>query len=156
MNFSLSLRDVDLLTEWESTLIIWPKLCFQNALHFMKINPACCYEVTIQWVCVVRIDACWLWRLSVMWRWWEMNESVCSIGGITLTGKGPKYSYRNSRNCHFVHHKSHIGAWLNPSLRGERSATNHLSHDTATLRSVRGTIVTVERQLVLRILSVCL
>ena len=85
-----------------------------------------------------------------------MNDSVSSIGGMTLAGKRPNYSYRNSRNCHFVHHKSHIDVGLNPGLRGERPATNHLSHNTATLRRFRGTIVAVERQLGLHILSVCL
>lgn len=37
-----------------------------------------------------------------------MNESVYGIGGMTLTGEGPKYSYKNSRNCHFVDQKSYI------------------------------------------------
>jgi hypothetical protein len=32
-------------------------------------------------------------------------------------------------HCYYDHHKSHTGA--NPGLRGERSATNRLSHGTA-------------------------
>jgi hypothetical protein len=41
----------------------------------------------------------------------------------------PKYSGRNLSQCHFVHHKSYPGS--NPGLRGERPATNRLSHGTA-------------------------
>jgi len=116
MNFSLSLREVDLLIDWNSNLIICPKLRFQNPLHFIKISLACflgdTIRVTVQWARVVRTDDCWLWRLCLlprfMWRRREMYESWYSIGGVTLTGEGPKTSYRNSRNCHFVHHKSHI------------------------------------------------
>jgi hypothetical protein len=32
--------------------------------------------------------------------------------------------------CHFIHHKSHTDSTgINPGLRRERPATNHLSHN---------------------------
>jgi hypothetical protein len=37
----------------------------------------------------------------------------------------PKYSGKNLSQCHFVHYKSHMDY---PGLRGERPATNRLSH----------------------------
>jgi hypothetical protein len=42
----------------------------------------------------------------------------------------PKTSEKNLYHCHFVKHKYHPGA--NPGLRGERPATNGLSHGTAS------------------------
>jgi hypothetical protein len=36
---------------------------------------------------------------------------MLSIGGITDRGK-PKYSEKNLFHCHFVHHKSNMGANL--------------------------------------------
>jgi hypothetical protein len=35
--------------------------------------------------------------------------------------------------CHFVHHPTSIDPGANPGLRGERPATNDLSHGTANL-----------------------
>jgi hypothetical protein len=40
----------------------------------------------------------------------------------------PKNSEKNLYQCHFVYHKSH---WIDPGRRGERPATNCLSHGTA-------------------------
>jgi hypothetical protein len=40
---------------------------------------------------------------------------------------------KNLSQCHSVRHKSHMNlSSQNPSLRGERPATNRLSYDTAT------------------------
>jgi len=36
-----------------------------------------------------------------------MNEWVCSIGKIILTGKKSEHSEKNLAQCHSVHHKSH-------------------------------------------------
>jgi hypothetical protein len=44
-------------------------------------------------------------------------------------GVKPKDSEKNQSQCHFVHHKSHwIDLGANQGRRGERPATNHLSH----------------------------
>jgi len=43
-----------------------------------------------------------------------------------------KYLERNLSQCHFVYHKSHMDCLASkPVLRGERSATDRLSHGTA-------------------------
>jgi hypothetical protein len=47
------------------------------------------------------------------------HRSVCSIAGMILVGK-QKY-WRNMSQCHFVHHRTHMG----------RPATNDLSQGTA-------------------------
>jgi hypothetical protein len=41
-----------------------------------------------------------------------------------------KYLDKNLSQCHFVHHGSQMD-WSGSSLRGERPATNRLSHDMA-------------------------
>jgi hypothetical protein len=46
----------------------------------------------------------------------------------------PKYSERSLSQCPFVHHKSHMDRpGIDPGLRGERPATNSLSHGTAII-----------------------
>jgi hypothetical protein len=51
----------------------------------------------------------------------------------------PKFSGRNLPQCHFVYHKP---IWTdpgsNPGLRGERPATNRLSHGTAMSHLLMG------------------
>jgi len=56
-----------------------------------------------------------------------MNEWAYSTGGIIL-----KYLVENLSQCHFVYHIFHID-WpgIEPSLCGERLATNHVSYGTA-------------------------
>jgi hypothetical protein len=44
----------------------------------------------------------------------------------------PKYPGKNLSQCHFVHQKSHTDCpGIEPDFRGERSATNRLSHGKA-------------------------
>jgi hypothetical protein len=61
-----------------------------------------------------------------------MNQQVWCIGGYDTDRGNPKYLDKNLSQCHFVHH-SHGRTYLgsNPGLRGERRATNRLSHSTA-------------------------
>jgi len=115
---------------------------FPKGFAFMEINLACFFEVTVritvQWVSVVRTDACWLWRLCLLsrlcdtgerwmnqfaalveWHWRGKDQSTRTKtpATVTLSTTNPTLSV--------------VG--LNPGLRGERPATNRLSHDTAKL-----------------------
>jgi hypothetical protein len=49
-----------------------------------------------------------------------------------LTEENGRNLKKNLSQCQFVYHKSDIDdCGANPGLRGERPATNRLSHDTA-------------------------
>jgi hypothetical protein len=71
----------------------------------------------------------WWWR-------WAVYLLIFTINGAPVEwnrqGKTDN-SEKNLSQCHFVYHKSHIDlTWdRTPGLRGERPATNRLSHGTA-------------------------
>lgn len=152
MYFFLSVREVDLLIDWDYNLIIWPKLCFQNAVHFVKWQYSECLSLGLM---RVGFDDCLLPRLCGAGERW-MNQPAALVEwhwrgrGRSTRTETPATATLSTTN------PTLSGVGLNPDLRGERPPTNHLSHDTATLRRVRGTIVAVERQIALRILCVCL
>ena len=61
----------------------------------------------------------------------DESRGVVHWGNDTDRGN-PKYLDKNLSHCHIVHHKSRrtdLGS--NPGIRGERRATNRLSHGTA-------------------------
>ena len=54
---------------------------------------------------------------------------------MILTGDNQSTERKNPYQCHFVHrHLAQNGLGANPGLRGDRPATNHLSHGTDSLR----------------------
>jgi hypothetical protein len=64
-------------------------------------------------------------RMSMEHRWNDTDR-----------GK-PKFSATNLSQCHFVHHKSHLGIYeTEPAPTPERPATNRLSHGTGHNRPI--------------------
>jgi hypothetical protein len=69
------------------------------------------------------------------WRWWAVFLPIFTINGapVEWNRQGKTNSEKNLSQCHFVYNKSHMDlTWdRTPGLRGERPATNRLSHGTA-------------------------
>jgi hypothetical protein len=56
-----------------------------------------------------------------------------------INRENPNSQSKNASQCHFVHHKHSRLTWDGiPDLRGERPATNRLSHGTASHSPLSG------------------
>jgi hypothetical protein len=63
----------------------------------------------------------------------------------------PKNSEKYLFQRHCVHHKSHTGSGVNQGLRGERSATNRLSHAKAPWWQLTHSFLTVRPKFLLKL-----
>jgi hypothetical protein len=79
------------------------------------------------------------------WNGWVKELFFLIFGNVELTmewywqGKSERLGEKPVQ-CYFVHHKSHwIDPGANPGHRGERPATNRLSHGTALISTTNAT-----------------
>ena len=84
-------------------------------------------------------------KAGIMQHRWEMNEGICYIGGVILTGES-QVPWGDVSLCHLLHHKSHMDG-LNRGLRYQGPTING---PKTVQRSTRGLLSSE------RMLEVCL
>jgi hypothetical protein len=66
-----------------------------------------------------------------------MKRKMISFFIFSCNGAPVELNWQNLPQFHIFHHKSHMtDPGSNPDLRGERPATNRLTHDTANMTLV--------------------